>query len=88
MRSFVLDTIRPEELKQFYHENGYLVITGAMVESDLAEINTELKRISRGDYESDAIEAVACDLDDESLLGRHMYIGMPHVLSDTIHRFV
>ena len=88
MRSFALDTIRTEELKQSYREDGYVVITGAMAESDLAEINTELKRISRGDYESDVIEAVACDLDDENLLGRHMYIGMPHVLSDAINHFV
>ena len=88
MRHFDLSTLDASDLKQAYVDHGYVVVRETMSESDLLEINTDLKKISRGDYDTDVIDPVDWDLDGERLLARHMYIGQPHVFSETINRFV
>ena len=82
-----------DELRRSYIESGYVLVTDLMDEAVRAEITRELRRINRGDYSSspiegvtwrDEIEPVDWPEDDERLLGRHMYLGQPHVYSAVV----
>ena len=53
-----------------------------------SEIETDLMKINRGDYDREYIEPVNWASDDKRLLARHSYIGMPHVYSPIIERYV
>ena len=82
-----------DELRRSYVENGYVLVTGLVDEAARAEITRELRRINRGDYSRSPtegvtwrheIEPVDWPEDDEQLLGRHMYLGQPHVYSAVV----
>ncbi len=88
MQAHHIDLFDKAKLTESYRENGFVLVNGTMSPQELTEIDHDLKKINRGDYDTDAIEPVDWPLDDDRLLGRHMYIGMPHVLSDTIARFI
>ena len=88
MDRFTLDTFEPAELRQSYIDNGYVIVKNTITAAEREEINGDLKKINRGDYVCDGIDRVDWDESDERLLGRHMYVGMPHVISDTVRRYV
>ena len=77
-----------DELRRSYIESGYVLVRDLMDEADRAAIGRELRRINRGDYSRsptpgviwrDAIEPVDWPEEDQRLMGRHMYLGQPHV---------
>lgn len=88
MQDFTTLNLDPSDLTRSYRDSGFVVVRDAMTEGDLQEINADLKKISRGGYDTDVIDPVDWDADDERLLARHMYIGQPHVFSETINRLV
>ena len=82
-----------DELRRSYIDSGYVLVTGLVDEAARAEITRELRRINRGDYSRspiegvtwrDEIEPVDWPEDDERLIGRHMYLGQPHVYSAVV----
>ena len=82
-----------DELRRSYVGNGYVLVTGLVDEAARAEITRELRRINRGGYSRspiegvtwrDEIEPVDWPEDDERLIGRHMYLGQPHVYSAVV----
>ena len=82
-----------DELRRSYIESGYVLVTDLVDEADRAEIRRELRRINRGDYSRspiegviwrDEIEPVDWPEDEERLIGRHMYLGQPHVYSAVV----
>ena len=82
-----------DELRRSYIESGYVLVTDLVDEADRAEIGRELRRINRGDYSRspiegvvwrDEIEPVDWPEDEERLIGRHMYLGQPHVYSAVV----
>jgi hypothetical protein len=82
-----------DELRRSYIESGYVLVSDLVDDADCAKIRRELRRINRGDYSRsstaeeiwrDLIEPVDCPEDDEWLIGRHMYLGQPHVYSKVI----
>ena len=82
-----------DELRRSYVESGYVLVRDLVDEVDRAEITRELRRINRGDYSHspiegvswrDAIEPVDWPEDDDRLMGRHMYLGQPHVYSAVV----
>lgn len=82
-----------DELRRSYIESGYVLVNDLVDEADRAAIRRELRRINRGDYSRspvegvvwrDAIEPVDWPEDDERLMGRHMYLGQPHVYSAVV----
>ena len=85
--------ISGDELRRSYVESGYVLVTGLVDEAARAEITRELRRINRGAYSGSPIkgvtwrheiEPVDWPEDDERLLGRHMYLGQPHVYSAVV----
>ena len=82
-----------DELRRSYVESGYVLVTGLVDKVARAEITRELRRINRGDYSRTPIEGVTWrheiepvdwPEEDERLLGRHMYLGQPHVYSAVV----
>ena len=82
-----------DELRRSYIESGYVLVTGLVDEAARAEITRELRRINRGDYSRSPIEGVIWrgeiepvdwPEDDDRLIGRHMYLGQPHVYSAVV----
>ena len=89
---FQLDQIDDEALRAAYYEHGCVLVDNVLSAEERAEIRSDLAKINRGDYDCDPIppltEAEAATQDDETLLGRYMYIGEPHSYSETIRKYI
>jgi ectoine hydroxylase-related dioxygenase (phytanoyl-CoA dioxygenase family) len=88
VKTFDLRKLDEAEVEKSYRENGYAVVDRVLSSEELEEIRRDFMKINRGDYPCEGIDPVDWDPDDKRLLARHVYMGMPHVLSNTIHRFV
>jgi len=73
-----------ETLADSYRENGYVVVEDSLAPDELEDIEREYMKICRGDYSTEVIKPINWDLEDRRLLARFMYMGMPHVLSESI----
>lgn len=68
----------PSEARKFYDENGFLVIDGALNESEIAELNSDAAKICRGDYGTfDGIQPGGADESDDEVLRRYLCIHFP-----------
>ena len=76
-------------LRDFYEENGYLVVPNALSEDELAELRAEATKICRG--ERGDVEGFVAGLPDESeeeTLRRYLCIHFPNKISETMHAYL
>ncbi len=88
---FVTETTRAPNgsLRDFYKENGYLVVPGALSEGELLELRAEALRICRG--ERGEVTGVTPSPPDESeaeTLRRYLCIHFPHKISNVMRKYL
>lgn len=70
----------PEEAKQFYEKNGFLVVVGAFSPSEVDELNSETVAICRGERgEFDG--HISAEGTDEEVISKYLCIHFPHKIS-------
>ncbi|MEM7531451.1 MAG: phytanoyl-CoA dioxygenase family protein [Chloroflexota bacterium] len=89
---FQLDQLNDEALRAAYHEHGFALVNNVVSTEERAEIRSDLAKINRGEYDIEPIaplnDAERAAMDDETALGRYMYIGEPHSYSNTIRQYI
>lgn len=85
---FSLNQIDDEALRIAYYEHGFVLVNDVVSAEEQAEIKADLAKINRGEYGCEPIPPATEPLDDETALGRYMYIGEPHSYSDTIRKYI
>lgn len=71
---------------QFYHENGFLVIDGALSEAQVDALNAEAAQICRGERgDIRGVAAAAPDESDIDVMRRYLCIHFPHKISATMY---
>ena len=85
---FQFDQIDDDTLRAAYYEHGLVFVHNVISAEERVEIKADLAKINRGDYDIEPIPLLADEQDDETLLGRYMYIGQPHSCSDTIRKYI
>ena len=85
---FQLDQLDDDALRSAYYEHGFVLIHNVISVEERAEIKADLAKINRGEYDCEPIPPLAEERDDETVLGRYMYIGEPHSYSATIRKTI
>ena len=85
---FQFDEIDDEALRSAYYERGYVLVKDVVSAQERDEIVADLAKINRGEYDCDPIPPLDEKQDDETVLGRYMYIGDPHSYSPIIHNYI
>ena len=85
---FQFDRIEDEALRSAYYEHGFVLVKDVVSAQERDEIRSDLAKINRGDYGCEPITPLGEEQDDETVLGRYMYIGDPHSYSPTIRKYI
>ncbi len=76
-----------ESLRQFYADNGFLVLQNAVSPEEIADINQEAIRICRGEAgRVNGIVPSTSEDTDETVLRNHLCIHNPHYISEPMHQ--
>ena len=86
--NFHLDQLDNDALRSAYYEHGFVLVNDVVSAEERAEIKADLAKINRGEYKCEPIPSLDEDLDDETALGRYMYIGEPHSYSPIIRKYI
>ncbi len=74
---------------EFYRENGFLVLEGALTPEEVAQINRDTVKICRGGYgEFDGLMPSRAGESDEDVISRYLCIHFPDRLSPVIQKTV
>jgi ectoine hydroxylase-related dioxygenase (phytanoyl-CoA dioxygenase family) len=76
----------PAEVTRFYHENGFLVIEGAVPDTEVDTLNNEVAQICRGNR--GAVRGVipaASEENDIDVMRRYLCIHYPHKISERMY---
>lgn len=75
------------EATQFYHENGFLVITGAISEAEVDHLNAEAVQICRGERgDIRGLTPAKPGKTDSDMLRRYLCIHFPHKISQRMYQ--
>lgn len=75
---------------EFYAENGYLIVEGALSSAELTELRNEATAICRGDRGTDIrnYEPPPASATEADVLSQYLCIHFPHKLSTSMHDFL
>lgn len=84
---YFLPDFSPSDLRDFYHEHGYFVITSAFTSAEIEALTAEATAICRGERgEVKGGTKAAPNESDADVLRRYLCIHFPHKLSPLIRR--
>lgn len=76
-------------LSDFYRENGYLVVPGALSEAELEELRAETLSVCRGERgEVGGFEPTVPGESDEETQRRYLCIHFPHKISSVMEKYL
>lgn len=79
----------PANWREFYEENGYLVIEDALSAAEVAEMRAETTRLCRGEVgEIRGVTPAAADETDDDVLRRYLCVHFPHKLSPLMYQYL
>jgi phytanoyl-CoA hydroxylase len=82
-------TLKNGNLKDFYEENGYLVVPNALSELELEELRAEALSICRGDRgEISGVLPAPPDASDAEVLKTYLCIHFPHKVSEVMTKYL
>ncbi|MCB9435088.1 MAG: phytanoyl-CoA dioxygenase family protein [Ardenticatenaceae bacterium] len=79
-----------QEMADFYHEQGYLVVENALTPDELAEMRRETTAVCAGERGTDIrnYEPPPLGATEQEILQRYLCIHFPHKLSAVMHKYL
>jgi phytanoyl-CoA hydroxylase len=91
MTTPLIERTERERIRDFYGENGYLVLNNALTAEEVEELRSEATRICRGELgpiSGTSPDDLRSDETEEETLSRYLCIHFPHKISPVMERYI